>query len=83
MFVSVPQESQQKELDQIRDDMMTVIQAVKSQQYDLEPDTEHLQRTVREQEEEIKRLKERIEQSGGEVSSDVIIQLFSCCFKIR
>ncbi|KAK3728583.1 hypothetical protein QZH41_011672 [Actinostola sp. cb2023] len=53
----IEREFQQKELDQIRDDMMTVIQAVKSQQYDLDPDTEQLQRTVREQEDEIKRLK--------------------------
>lgn len=37
--------------------MMTVIQAVKSQQYDLDPNTEQLQQTVREQEEEIQRLK--------------------------
>lgn len=62
------QESQQKELDQIRDDMMTVIQAVKSQQYDLDPDTEQLQRTVREQEEQIKRLKEG---AGGDGSGNI------------
>lgn len=58
--------------------MMTVIQAVKSQQYDLDPDTEQLQRTVREQEEEIKRLKERTGQSGGESLSNVILNCFVC-----
>jgi hypothetical protein len=55
--------------------MMTVIQAVKSQQYDLDPDTEQLQRTVREQEAEIKRLKE--EQSGAGGLSNVIVHI--CC----
>ncbi|XP_032234491.2 COP1-interactive protein 1 isoform X3 [Nematostella vectensis] len=54
----IQRDAQQKELDQIRVDMMTVIQAIKSQKYDLEPDEEQLEQVRRDYEEQIARLQE-------------------------